>query len=213
MRFPVELDLDAPPEIDRWRPLVQWLLAIPHMIVAQALSYVAGAVSFFSWFIIVFTGALPPGIANFQCMVLRYTARAYSYSGFLREPYPEFEFEMTPQDPDTDPLKIDIAPELENRNRLTVGLRFLWILPAALWAVLLAIALSFAYLASFFVVLFTGRWSDGMRDFVLKLFRYFLWFNAYAYLLIDEYPPFTFDPFTPARDVPGAGGPQTRPAV
>jgi Domain of unknown function (DUF4389) len=213
MSYPADLTLDASPEIDRWRPLVQWLLALPHLLIAGALSYVAGAVGVISWFVILFTGTLPAGLANFQCLFIRYSARVYSYSGWLREEYPPFEFEMTGEDPDTDPLKVELAPELEGRNRLTVGLRFIWIIPAAFYAFILLIALWFAYIASFFVVLFTGRWSDGMREFVLKCARYLIWFNAYAYLLTDDYPPFTFDVITPARDNPAAGDLPSAPAV
>lgn len=103
---------------------MQWVIAIPHLLIASVLSNVAGALAFVSWFIIVFTGRLPDGIAGFQCLVLRYEARAYSYMLWLREPYPPFEFEMTPADPGTDPVRVDIAPQLEDRDRLTVGLRF-----------------------------------------------------------------------------------------
>ena len=31
--YPVQLDLESPLEVARWRPLVHWLLAIPHFIV------------------------------------------------------------------------------------------------------------------------------------------------------------------------------------
>jgi Domain of unknown function (DUF4389) len=193
MAYPADLELDAPVEVDNWRPLAQWFLAIPHLLIAAALSQVAEAVAFISWFIIVFTGALPVGLANFQCMIIRYTARAYSYAGWLRESYPPFEFELEGDDPDTDPVKVDIDPALTDRDRLTVGLRFIWLIPAAIWAALLAIAVSFAYIAAFFVVLFTGRWSDGLRDFVIKCARYFIRFSAYCYLLNDEYPPFALE--------------------
>ncbi len=35
--YPVQLDLHADHHITRWRPLVQWLLAIPHLMIAYAL--------------------------------------------------------------------------------------------------------------------------------------------------------------------------------
>ena len=189
--YPVDLQLDAPLEIARWRPLVNWLLDIPHLVVANALGNVANVLAVISWFIIVFTGRLPDGIARFQCMVLRYEARAYSYLIFLREPYPAFEFEMTTISASADPLRLDIAPQLENRNRLTVGLRLIWISPILIFTALVAIATVLAVLIAFFAVIFTGRWPQGLRRFVINSSRLMQRVSAYSRLLVDIYPPFT----------------------
>jgi hypothetical protein len=42
-------------------------------------------------------------------------------------------------------------------------------------------------------VLFTGRWPDGLRDFVIKVMRWGVRVQAYFLLLTDEYPPFALD--------------------
>ncbi len=52
------------------------------------------------------------------------------------------------------------------------------------------IAAFLAFLA-FFAVLFTGRYPEGMRNFVIGTFRYFTRLSAYAFLLTDQYPPFS----------------------
>jgi hypothetical protein len=191
--YPVDLQLDAPAKVANWRPLVHWILALPHLLIANVLGDVAGVLAFISWFIIVFTGRLPEGIARFQCLVLRYQFRTYSYTLWLRESYPPFEFEMTAADPGTDPLRVEIAPQLENRNRLTVALRLIWIIPILVYAALIAIALWFALIVAFFAVLFTGRWPEGVRRFVLNSARLLLRVNAYGLLLVDDYPPFALD--------------------
>lgn len=193
MTYPAHLELDAPLEVANWRPLVHWLLAIPHLLIANVLSSVGSVLTLVSWFIIVFTGELPQSIANFQCMILRYQARTYSYVLWLREPYPDFNFDMTPADPGGDPIRIELAPQLVDRNRLTVGLRFLWILPIALFLCLVAIAAWVVGFLGFFAVLFTGRWPEGMRDFMVKTVRLSVRVTAYAYLLVDDYPPFALD--------------------
>ena len=193
MEYPVSVELDAPDRVANWRPLVHWLLAIPHGVIAWALSYAAGAVAFVSWFVIVFTGRLPEGMANLQCMIIRYQTRTYSYSLWLREPYPPFEFSMTPVDPGVDPLRVDFRPQLENRNRLTVGLRFIWAIPILLFAAVIGFAAFFVIIAAFFAVLFTGRWPEGMRRFVLGALRVGARVGAYTYLLVDDYPPFSLD--------------------
>lgn len=189
--YPVELEVDAPPEVANWRPLVQWVLAIPHLVIANVLSNVASVLALISWFIILFTGKLPDGIAKFQCMVLRYELRTYSYALWLREPYPPFEFEMVGADPRSDPVRVDIDPQLDGRNRFTVGLRLIWIIPIAVFAFVVIFAAWFVLVVGFFAVLFTGRWPDGVRRFVVGTGRLWLRVNAYGRLLVDDYPPFS----------------------
>jgi hypothetical protein len=193
MSYPVNLELDAPPEVANWRPLVHWILVFPHALIASVLANVGGVLAFVSWFIILFTGKLPEGIANFQCLVLRYQVRSYSYALWLREAYPPFEFDMTQADPGTDPVRVDLTVALEDRNRLTVGLRFIWIIPVAIFLMVVAVVAWLAMLVAFFAVLFTGRWPDGLRDFVVGVGRLWVRVTAYSYLLVDEYPPFSLD--------------------
>ena len=193
MDYPAQLELDADTRIANWRPLVHWLLAIPHLLLVGVLGYVAGAVAIISWFAIVFTGRLPAGLANVQCLVIRYTARTYSYVLWLREPYPPFAFETTAADPGGDPVRVDFQPALHDRNRLTVALRIIWAIPALVVAVVLSWAVMVVSFVSFFAVLFTGQYPVGMRDFVVRCGRYSVRAYAYWYLLTDEYPPFALE--------------------
>ena len=48
----------------------------------------------------------------------------------------------------------------------------------------------FAFVASFFAVLFTGESPAGIRDFLVGVYRYTLRVEAYVGLLTDVYPPF-----------------------
>ena len=189
--YPATFRFDAPERIANWRPLVQWLLAIPHMLVLYALGVVSEVLSVISWFAILFTGRLPEGLANVQVMYLRYTLRTATYYGFLREEYPPFAFATTPADPGDDPrVRVDVDPELEGRNRLTVAFRFILVIPQLIVLVGLGIAVFFVGLVAFFAVLFTGRWPESLHTFVLGVARWWLRVNAYALLLTDEYPPF-----------------------
>lgn len=184
-----DMHLDSPRETQIWRPLVNWLLDVPHLVIANALSNVANLLSIVSWFSIVFTGRMPDGIARFQCMVLRYEARAYSYLAFLRKPYPQFEFDMATGDGGSDPLRVDFAPQLaEDRNRLTVAFRLILIVPVLIYTMLIAVVAVLAVLVAAFAVLFTGRWPQGLRSFVLNAGRLSLRVSAYGRLLTDTYP-------------------------
>ena len=185
-----DMHLESPRETQNWRPLVNWALAIPHLVIANALGNLANLMSVVSWFSIVFTGRMPGGIVRFQCMILRYEARAYSYVMFLRRPYPEFEFDTAVGDSGHDPLRVDFAPQAADRNRVTVAFRIVLIIPVLIYMALVVVAAAFAVIAAAIAVLFTGRWPKGLRTFVLDAGRLTLRVGAYGRLLTDTYPTF-----------------------
>lgn len=193
MQYPATIDVRTPDRIANWRPLVQWILAIPHLVIAGALQYVAQAVAIVSWFVILFTGRLPAGLANFQVMIVRYSMRSQVYAGFLHDHYPPFEFAMAADEPGGTPVDLTVRPALDGRNRLTVGLRFLWAIPALLYAIVIAIVGIVCWLIGLFAVLLTGRWPEALRGWVMAALRVSTRLNAYMLLLTDEYPPFATD--------------------
>ena len=192
--YPATFEVDHPERITNWRPLVQWLLAIPHYIVLYALGIVSDVVAIIAWFAIVITGRLPEGLAGLQHLYIRYVNRTYSYAAFLREEYPPFTFGTTAQDPGDNPgVRTAFTPQLEDRNRLTVAFRIILVIPQIIVLVVLGIAAWVAVIIGVFVVLFTGQWPAGLRDFVVGVFRWSTRVNAYLLLLTDEYPPFSLD--------------------
>ena len=192
--YPASFAMNPPDKIANWRPLVHWLLAIPHLLVMYVLNVVSEVISVISWFVILFTGRLPVGLANFQVMYLRYAARTMTYAAFLREEYPPFTFETTSTDPGDDPrVRVDVRPELDNRNRLTTAFRIILAIPHFLALCAIGIAVGVVVFIAGFAVLFTGRWPDGMRNFVLGYGRWYIRAMSYTVLLTDEYPPFSLD--------------------
>jgi Domain of unknown function (DUF4389) len=192
--YPATFELDRAEHIANWRPLVHWLLIIPHVLVLYVLAAVAEIVSIIAWFAILFTGKLPEGMAGLMGLYIRYTNRVNGYFLFMREEYPPFSFETTPQDPgDYPPVRTLVAPELEGRNRLTVAFRFILVIPQYIVLAVLGIVAFFATIGGFFAVLFTGKWPLGLQDFVLGVIRWSTRVSAYALLLADEYPPFSLE--------------------
>ena len=192
--YPATFTFDPPEKVANWRPLVNWILAIPHFVVLYFLNIVSEAISLLSWLVILFTGKLPSGFANLQVLYLRYSTRAAVFAAFMREEYPPFMFDMTTTDPGDDPrLRVDVVAQLENRNRLTVAFRLILAIPQIIVLAVLFLAAAVVVLIGVFAVLFTGTWPKGLRDFVLGVMRWSIRVEAYLALLTDEYPPFSLD--------------------
>ncbi|MGH9225240.1 MAG: DUF4389 domain-containing protein [Acidimicrobiales bacterium] len=189
---PVVLTLDAPLEIARWRPLVAWLLAIPHFVVLYALGILFGILVVVSFFTILFTTRIPPAVFGLMTMVHRYQWRASSYALWLREPYPPFEFEPTPDDTGSDPAKVSLW-YADRLSRFMPLVKWLLALPHYFALFALSVAGFFVLVYAFFAVLVTGRWPEGARSFLLAVTRWNLRVYAYVGLMTDVYPPFTLD--------------------
>ena len=90
----VELDFpypDAQRDLNRWLPLVKWLLAIPHYIVLFFLYIAVIVVVIVAWFAILFTGRYPRGIFDFVEGVIRWHNRVVAYAFILvTDRYPPF---------------------------------------------------------------------------------------------------------------------------
>ena len=82
---------DAATELNRWMPLVKWLLAIPHYVVLFFL-YVGLVVTVaIAWFAILFTGRYPRGLFNYAEGVIRWSNRVEAYAFLmLTDVYPPF---------------------------------------------------------------------------------------------------------------------------
>ena len=82
---------DARADLNRWLPLVKWILAIPHYIVLVFLWLATFFVVIFAWFAILFTGRYPRGSFDFVVGVGRWTNRVAAYAFLLvTDRYPPF---------------------------------------------------------------------------------------------------------------------------
>jgi hypothetical protein len=94
-RQSVTLDYDYPDaqNLNRWLPLVKWILAIPHYILLGLLSIAAFFVVIFAWFAILFTGRYPRSLFEFVEGIGRWYVRVVAYSFTLvTDEYPPFRF-------------------------------------------------------------------------------------------------------------------------
>jgi hypothetical protein len=82
---------DAKQDLNRWLPLVKWLLALPHYIVLIVLMFVVLLVTIIAWFAILFTGKYPKSLFDFVVGVARWNLRVYAYAFMLStDQYPPF---------------------------------------------------------------------------------------------------------------------------
>jgi Domain of unknown function (DUF4389) len=89
--YPVRLAVDYPAAgIARWRPIVNWLLAIPALIGAAVIGIVAYFASIIAWFAILFTGSYPQGLFNVVTIGFRWSARCTIFIYWMTEAYPPF---------------------------------------------------------------------------------------------------------------------------
>jgi hypothetical protein len=90
----VHLELDYPnanTDLNRWLPLVKWLLVIPHYFVLFFLSIPSFFAVILAWFAILFTGRYPRSLFDFNVGVSRWWLRGGAYAFLLvTDRYPPF---------------------------------------------------------------------------------------------------------------------------
>jgi hypothetical protein len=188
--YPVTAGIDAPLTIARWRIIGNYVLAIPHLIYLYILGIAGFFVLIVAWFAALITGSVPVGMAGFLAGLHRYQWRVITYVLFLREPYPSFTLPTGYGEPGGDVAWFNIVPP-QKLSRLAVFFRGFLIIPQYLLGIVLAIGLYVAWIVAFFAELFTGRWPEGLRSFVLRVEFWALRVSAWYSLLADPYPPFS----------------------
>jgi Domain of unknown function (DUF4389) len=126
---------------------------------------------------------------DFNLQFVRLEARIYSYVYLLRDEYPSVDQEQAVH------LEI-VYPDAENDlNRWLPLVKWFLAIPHYFVLIFLNIAAVVVVIIAWFAILFTGRYPQGMFDFVVGVIRWDLRVSAYALLLVtDRYPPFSLAP-------------------
>ena len=92
----VHLDIqypDAQGELNRFLPLVKWILAIPHYIVLSVVWSLVLLVTIIAWFAILIVGRYPRELFLFVEGTMRWSFRVAAYAFLLTtDRYPPFRF-------------------------------------------------------------------------------------------------------------------------
>ena len=184
------LTVDSPYEVERWRPLANFVLAFPHVLIAASLGRLAQLTFCVYWVAFVFTGKLDDGLYGLMTMSERYNTRA---SGFLvgwSGSYPPFDFTPGPGDNGAyPPIALDL-PLLPDPPPRAAALNVVKAIPLYVVVFVYAIAAIAVAIAAWLVVLFTGAWPRPLRDFAVRVANTYYRVWSYVTMVDNDYPPF-----------------------
>ena len=163
-----------------------WWLTYGGLFSLGVLGAVASVCAIISWFAIMFAEQHPPGLRDLCMFYLRWRTRGLAYIALFRDEYPPFgDAEY--------PATISVVMAEGERDKKSVGLRIFYLIPHAiiLWA--LSVAWTVTSIIAWFSLLFNGTYPESLYNFGLGVMRWSLRVEAYALLLVDEYPPFSLD--------------------
>jgi hypothetical protein len=224
--YPLRVEAQEHPNPSRALWLVKWAAALPHYFVLVFLWAAFAVLSVVAFVAILFTGCYPRAIFDFNVGVLRWTWRVgyYAYGALGTDRYPPFSLASDPDYP------ADLSVEYpEHLSRGLVLVKW-WLLALPHYLIVAVLIGGGAWAAertdgapwmwgggligllaviAAVVLIFTGRYPQGIYDLVLGLNRWVLRVAAYAGLMTDEYPPFRLDtgPHDPGSGVQLMSGP------
>jgi hypothetical protein len=92
--YPIRTYFEYPENgIARWRPLLQYIMAYPHILILYFLWIGAFLAFIYAWFVILFTRRYPPGVFNYIAGVGRWGARVQGFIMLTTEKYPPFSLD------------------------------------------------------------------------------------------------------------------------
>ena len=197
--------------LSRWLWLVKMFLATPHFVVLAVLWVPFILTTLFAGIAILVTGRYPRPLFELNVGILRWNWRVgfYVYAALGTDKYPPFSFADRPDYP----AKFDVVYDA-HPSRLSVPLRWFAAAPHLVIVALImgdlfsfnqpsGVASAAFSLLNVFVVaagvllLVSGRYPQGLFDFLLGINRWVYRVLIYVAFMRTEYPPFRVDPGNP----------------
>jgi len=171
-------------DLGRWRltVLLRFLLALPHLVVLSAWTYLAFGVAIVNWVIALVCGVPAARVHAWTARFLRYQAHVSAYLYLVADPYPSFRGWYG-----TYPVDLAVAPP-GRQARWKTAFRIVLVLPAYVLSSVLGYVLGVVAFLGAFYALATGRYPRGFRDLSAYCVRYQAQTYAYLLLLTDRYP-------------------------
>jgi 2-(1,2-epoxy-1,2-dihydrophenyl)acetyl-CoA isomerase len=182
--WPHPIRLSVADDLRRFRLTValRWLLALPHLLVLAAWTYVLVPVALVDWVIALVKGRPAVGVAAWLTRFLRYQTHVYAYLYLVADPYPRFRGWAG-----TYPVDLAVDPPGPQPRWKTL-LRIVLVLPAYVLMTVLQYVLVIVSLLGAVYALALGRYPRGIRDLSAYALRYTAQTWGYLLLLTDRYP-------------------------
>jgi hypothetical protein len=165
-------------------------IALPHGFLLIFMSIASSFVGIINFWSILITGKMIRSMFDFQLNLMRWSLRVNARLMNLSDGYPAFG--MTHNDAD---VVLDIEyPETSNRVSILLRAMFgIWyvLIPHAFLLFFLQIGVMFVRMIAFWAVLFTGKYPEGMHNYMVGVLRWNIRVNAFMSYLTDTYPPFS----------------------
>ena len=84
--YPVRIEISYPAELNRFLPLVKWLLAVPHYIALFFVGIGAFFIGIFAFFAVLFTARFPRGAFDYLAGTFRWGYRVLAYLHLMTTP-------------------------------------------------------------------------------------------------------------------------------
>jgi hypothetical protein len=183
--YPARLEIVYPAELNRWLPLVKWLLVIPHVVALFFVGVGAFFVAVYAFFAVLFTGRWPRGAFEYLVGTFRWAFRVVAYFHLMTDAYPPFSLADDADYPLR--LTVDYQEHIANWRPLVqwlLAIPYVWIAGVLYWLT------GVLTIVAFFTVLFTKQVPRGVFELMVPGMRWSLRGNAYTCFMADRYPPF-----------------------
>jgi len=134
---------------------------------------------------IVFRQKYPRWWFDWNRELLRFTNRVNAYAALMSDRYPSTDEEQY--------VKLEVAyPDARvGLNRWLPLVKWFLAIPHYVVLFILSLGAIVAVIAAWFAILFTGRYPQGLFNYLVGVMRWSNRVAAYAFVLVtDEYPPF-----------------------
>ena len=202
-KYPVSLSIDYPERLNRLTTFFRLFTVIPIAIVLSLIvslgsrgdgdgglsfGYAAGFVFLPTLLMLLFRRKYPRWWFDWNLALVRFSTRVGAYIGLLTDVYPSTDEEQSVH------IEIPYPDVPKDLNRWLPLVKWFLAIPHYIVLACLLIAAIVCVVIAWFAILFTGRYPEGLFDFVVGVSRWGLRVAAYAFLLTtDQYPVFSLD--------------------
>jgi hypothetical protein len=185
--YAATIEISYPAELNRWLPLIKWLLAFPHYVALFFVAIGAFFVLIFGFFAVLFTGRWPRGAFDYLVGTMRWAYRLAVYLHLMTDAYPPFSLADDPGYPVR--LRVEYPEHIANWRPLVhwlLAIPYLVVAGALYWLT------GVLTILAFFTVLFTKRVPRELFELMIPGLRWNIRGSSYAYFMTERYPPFVW---------------------